>query len=57
MDKGILAVIMFACAGSGAFVGNFSEALHDSAYSKALADPGFYHLVDESGNPVRQEPK
>jgi len=54
MDKGVLAIIMSACATGGAFVGGFSEALHDKAYSAALADPGFYHLVDKDGNPVRQ---
>ena len=57
MDKGILAMIMCACATSGAFVGVFSEAAHNAAYSEALADPEFYYLVDESGNPVRQEVK
>ena len=54
MDKGALAIFLSACATSGAFVGGFSEALHDKAYAEALADPDFYHLVDEDGNPVRQ---
>lgn len=54
MDKGALAIFLSACATSGAFVGGFSEALHDKAYAEALADPEFYHLVDEDGNPVRQ---
>ena len=57
MDKGILAMIMCACASGGAFVGSFSEALHNAVYAEALADPEFYYLVDESGNPVRQEVK
>ena len=55
MDKGILAMIMCACAGSGAFVGSFSEALHNAAYAEVLSDPSFYYLVDESGNPVGQK--
>lgn len=54
MDKGFLAIILSACTASGAFVGGFSEALHDKAYAEALADPEFYYLVDEDGNPVRQ---
>ena len=54
MDKGALAIFLSACATSGAFVGGFSEALHDKAYAEALADPEFYHLVDEDGNPVCQ---
>ena len=55
MDKGILAIMMCACTASGAFVGSFSEALHDAHYREALADPNFYHLVDQGGNPVSQE--
>lgn len=54
MDKGFLAVILSACTASGAFVGGFSEALHDKAYAEALANPDFYYLVDENGDPVRQ---
>ena len=54
MDKGILAIILSACATSGAFVGGFSEALHDKVYTEALSDPDFYYLVDQDGNPVRQ---
>ena len=48
-------MIMCACAGSGAFVGSFSEALHNAAYAEVLSDPSFYYLVDESGNPVGQK--
>lgn len=55
MDKGILAIIMCFCTASGAFVGSFSEALHDAHYRQTLADPEFYYLVDQGGNPVRQE--
>lgn len=54
MDKGVLAIVLSVCATSGAFVGGFSEALHDKAYAEALADPEFYYLVDKDGNPVRQ---
>ena len=54
MDKGFLAVILSACATSGAFVGGFSEALHNKVYAEALSNPNFYYLVDEDGNPVRQ---
>ena len=54
MDKGFLAIVVSACATGGAFVGGFSEALHNKLYTEALSDPDFYHLVDENGNPVRQ---
>lgn len=57
MDKGILAFFLTTCAASGAFVGGFSEALHNSAYAKAMSDPDFFYLVDEYGNPVGQEVK
>jgi hypothetical protein len=55
MDKGILAIILSACTASGAFVGGFSEALHDKIYTEALQNPGFYYLVDQNGNPVSQD--
>ncbi len=57
MDKGILVIILSACAASGAFIGSVTEALHTKAYADTLADPEFYHLVDKSGDPVRQEMK
>ena len=57
MDKGILVFFLTTCAASGAFVGGFSEALHNSAYAEAMSNPAFFHLVDENGNPVSQEIK
>ena len=55
MDNGLLPILLSACMASGAFVGGFSEALHDKAYEEALSDPSFYYLVDDVGNPVSQE--
>lgn len=54
MGKGFFAFMVSVCAASGAFVGGFSEALHDKVYADALSDPDFYYLVDQDGNPVRQ---
>lgn len=57
MDKGILVFFLTTCAASGAFVGGFSEVLHNSAYAEAMSDPAFFYLVDEDGNPVGKDAK
>ncbi len=54
MDKGIIAAIVAACVGSGACLGGYSAFSQGLGYDRALNDPGFYYLVDESGDPVRQ---
>lgn len=37
-------------------LGSFEALSKDHVYDRALNDPGFYHLVDEAGNPVSQLP-
>lgn len=54
MDKGIIAIIVAGCVGSGACLGGYSAFSQDLGYDRALSDPGFYYLVDESGYPVSQ---
>ena len=46
-----------ACIGlsTGVFVGGIAGAWSDYRYDSALNDPEFLYLVDELGNPVRQE--
>lgn len=41
--------------GVGCFVGGLSIAWRDYSYERAMQDPGFFYLVDEAGNPVRQK--
>ena len=41
--------------GVGCFFGGLSTAYGDHVYNRALEDPNFFYLVDELGNPVRQE--
>jgi hypothetical protein len=41
--------------GVGCFLGGLSMAYSDHIYNRALEDPDFFYLVDELGNPVRQE--
>ena len=52
--------IVSACVtigmGLGCFAGGISVAWDNHAYERALADPEFFYLVDEAGNPVSQEP-
>lgn len=42
---------------AGVALGTASNAYQNFRYQWALQDPGMLHLVDEMGNPVRQEPK
>lgn len=40
--------------GIGCCAGGLSAAWQEFSYRKTLEDPSFLYLVDESGNPVRQ---
>lgn len=55
MDKGFLALIVAGCVGGGACLGGYSAFSQGFNYDRALSDPNFYYLVDEAGDPVRQE--
>ncbi len=51
-------MIVAACClglGVGSCVGGLSNAYDSLMYDRAMADPDFLHLVDEFGDPVRQE--
>lgn len=54
MDKGIFAIIVATCVGGGACLGGYNTLSQDFAYDRALSDPDFYYLVDETGNPVSE---
>ena len=47
-------VIGFALT-AGVILGGASNAYQNFRYERALEDPSMLHLVDEMGNPVRQE--
>ncbi len=55
--KELIAVTIISCTGFGAVLGGTINAIDSMNYRNALEDPGFYHLVDEAGDPVSQEIK
>ncbi len=55
MDKGIIAIIVAACVGTGSCLGGFESWSQTDHYRRTLSDPDFYHLVDDVGNPVSQD--
>ena len=51
-------IVVAACClglGVGSCVGGLSNAYDSLMYDRAMTDPDFLHLVDEFGDPVRQE--
>ena len=55
MDGPILTVTLAACMSAGAFCGGVTSTIADWKYESFMSDPANFHLVDEVGNPVRQE--
>lgn len=54
MDKGIITAVLAACVGTSSYLGGFESWSQSNHYRRTLTDPGFYHLVDDVGNPVSQ---
>ena len=53
MIKEIMAFVAVGCL----CLGGYEALSSDAKYERALEDPDFYYLVDETGNPVSQLPK
>ena len=57
MDAPFAACIIAGCLVAGGLTGAV-EKMHDDMYYDAfINNPDNYHLVDNAGNPVSQEPK
>jgi len=55
MDKGVVAMFLATCLGAGSCMGGFENWSQSNYYRTIIKDPGFYHLVDDVGNPVSQD--
>ena len=52
-----LSPVIGVCLAIGCAAGGITTAYDNFRYERALTDPSILHLVDEVGNPVRQEAK
>jgi hypothetical protein len=55
--KLIASIVVITCTGVGYCVGGALNAYGSFQYRNALESESFLYLVDQSGNPVRQDPK
>ena len=55
MTNPITAIALAASCCAGLCLGGAINAYDQAVMKDALEDPGFYHLVDNEGNPVSQE--
>ena len=53
--KELIAITVISCTSFGAVLGGTINAIDSMNYRNAIEDPSFYHLVDESGDPVGKE--
>ena len=55
MTNPFVTVALAASCCAGLCLGGVINAYDQAVMKEALEDPGFYHLVDNEGNPVSQE--